>query len=313
MGSGASSRQGSAAPIRGVLVGRLRRRSAHDRAAVDTRNANSDQTKPLQDSQGQDAIASECLLSLPNRCITLLLTPECLGACNPILADLPVSQGRLQLQMTCREADTATRRLARHLAAVVGEHGEPDLELACARGDLEWIWPRTFQQPGGFQSHSFHLRGQSASAASAVSQRELPEEPTAELEVACPLALFALAGRHWKLARLLLQSQNPGAPFASEIERVRRTDGLRAASEGDVRTVLLLVASGLGVNDGYTFGWTILMSAVRRNQLRLVEVLLALRAQPDAVDSAGKSAADLAAFCGHSEVLQLLRRQEFSA
>eukprot|EP00933_Yihiella_yeosuensis_P037552 TRINITY_DN3151_c2_g1_i1.p1 TRINITY_DN3151_c2_g1~~TRINITY_DN3151_c2_g1_i1.p1 ORF type:complete len:360 (+),score=62.79 TRINITY_DN3151_c2_g1_i1:38-1117(+) len=216
----------------------------------------------------------------------LFLAPESLGAENPIVASLPLITGRLAFQAVCREANQAVQRFAKESAVRLREKmrsGRFDLELSCASGAVEdvWVWAQ-------FQCADY--------------------EP---FQVA-QLALFALGGHQRRLYRLLHSREPPNAPPLLD-PGIERTDALNAASRGDIRTVLMLLASGLNVNSGYTFGWTLLMSAVTGNQPRMVEVLLACGAKPESVDSSGKRAVDLARLHDRTEICDILTRCQVSS
>lgn len=214
------------------------------------------------------------------RTVVVPLAPEVLGYANPILAAAPLCGGRLKLSTTCRDADRAARHLAAGLVKLWTTSGGFDLNLACAKGDVESVW-------------AFVVSGALHCSAAGPSTLH------------CSPVLYALAGQHKMLARLLRSKGWEYCPAARH--EVLARDALHAASTGDLETVLLTLASGQQVNAGYTFGWTLLMSAAGGNQLRVVEVLLALGAKPSAVDSAGKRALDVAHQKGHVEVVRVLK------
>lgn len=213
-----------------------------------------------------------------------VLMPEVLGVISPLLAALDVAP-RLRLQAACQDADRAVRCFARAQAELQLATGTIDVELIVARGDLEEAWALT--RLCGSMSHVRSL------------------SPSAEEVKPCPLLLYALAGKRVKMSSLLrFTGEEEVLPLPKDI---LRKDALQAASTGDQRTVLQLLASGLSVNAGWTFGWTMLMSAAGGNQVRMAEVLLALGALPNVPDSAGKRAVDVATMKGHKEVLETLK------
>lgn len=244
-----------------------------------------------------------------------LLAPELLGVPNPVVAALALGDGRLALQVCCRQACRAVLLAAAHRAAdlaTLGYQGllRPRLQFACARGDVEPVWACLMQcrmQPDpGFKPFGANVADCDCGGAAvrAAVSLLLDEEGRATLEMAgCTPMLLAVAGRRRPLVSLLQAAGAVAPQFSPE---VLKHDLLRAATTGDLQLVLLSLAAGLDVNAGYTFGWTLLMSAVVGNQPRVVRALLALNARAQAVDSAGKRALDLAILKGHSEVASIL-------
>merc|ERR1712129_285451 len=169
------------------------------------------------------------------------LAPEDLGCANPILAAAPLCGGRLQLSITCRAAHRAVQHLAAELVKWWNATSGFDLSLLCAKGDLESVWVYLV-------SGALHC--------------DAAAPPT----ICCSPVLYALAGQHKTLARLL---QSKGWEHClTAVEGVLQRDALHAASTGDMETILVLLASGQQINGGYTFGWTLLMGAAGGNQLR---------------------------------------------
>jgi len=219
-----------------------------------------------------------------------VLLGELFGPLNPIVAWMPLLAGRLQLQCACRDACYSVQRCAEEMARAA-HCRYPDLkfELLCAAGEIEFIWALLVSSGSPRdQLHAYHEVGHGH-----------------------PVH-FALAGHHRQTIALL---RSYGAEVPEVPKRTPSHDALLAASNGDVPTVLKLLAAGLDINTTYTFGWTMLMSAAGANQVWTVEVLLTLGALPNAITNTGKRAWDLAQLSGHEDVLKILnewRHKKFS-
>jgi hypothetical protein len=211
---------------------------------------------------------------------TTPLLVEVLGPINPIVASSLVKE-RLQLQATCQEACRCVQRFSEETSRLAQTRPEFVPELVSAEGDIELIWACVVA------SEALRIRfchtGINGSS--------------------CPPVLFAFAGRHRHLVRLL---RAHGAEVPEMPKKIPSDDALQAASHGNVATVLRLLSCGLNINGGYTFGWTMLMSAAGADQEWMVKVLLALGANVHTVDSVGKYARDVAERSGHSRIVGIL-------
>jgi len=212
--------------------------------------------------------------------LTHLLLPQCLGAENPIILWISVTEGRLKLQTTCCDAHCAVRRLAKAECRKLTHAGIFDLQLACAAGETNMMW--AWGLPDGADK--------------------------AQASQSSSLLLCALAGKRKLLAQLL---ESRGAelpqPAPPSPKCVTEYNVLAAASQGNLDKLLWVLAGGLDVNTSFTFGWTLLMSAACGNQPHVVRILLACGANSNAVNSAGHHAAQLACLNGHDEVSKILK------
>lgn len=84
---------------------------------------------------------------------------------------------------------------------------------------------------------------------------------------------------------------------------------LRAADQGSLKTVALLLQAGVSPNGQNTQGWTALMFAAHGNSLDIVEKLLTYRAQPNIKNETGATALILAARNNHAAITQALLRR----
>jgi len=191
--------------------------------------------------------------------------PEVLGVLNPIICALPLEHGRLQMQMCCYEARAAVS--AWSAAAVTrlasGNLDLRDLQFMCSQADIDSIW--LCLHFGKRQSLPWHVAPSPLDPA-ALNRIRLATSLLLDADGVATLqsdgntpALFALAGHRTTLASLL---QSAGATMPQVPRNILASDLLQAAAHGDLKTVLLVLAAGRDINAGYTFGWTLLMSAV---------------------------------------------------
>lgn len=84
---------------------------------------------------------------------------------------------------------------------------------------------------------------------------------------------------------------------------------LKAAENGSLKTVALLLQAGVSPNGQNKQGWTALMFAAQSNSLDIVEKLLAYRAQPNTKNETGATALIIAARSNHAAITQALLRR----
>lgn len=218
-----------------------------------------------------------------------LLATEFLGFAEAVVGFVPVAEGRLAVQVICRVGNAAVRRFARLEALDLEEEGKLDLHLACAAGDLDAVWTIAAND---------RLGGDAS-----VRRLLTPDKH------GCLPVLYAQAGKRKQVVALLASKTGLAYP---EDWKLSNRDGFDAATQGDLRTVLTLLAQGFDVNRGCPnqkvchYGWTLLMSAARGGQLQVVEVLIAAGAATNVVNNLGQKAVDLAAIHGHFRVVDFL-------
>jgi len=251
-----------------------------------------------------EAVESPAPPSPEKAALTSLLIPEVLGVPNPIICALPLENGRLQLQMCCHEAQAAVLAWANVAAEKLASENLDlrELQLMCSQADIESIWLCIMFKRQGLSQVALDSAAVTRMRVAASLLLDEDGVATVQSDGTTPV-LFAVAGHRKTLAEFL---QSAGAVMPEVPPNILATDLLRAAALGDLKNVLMVLAAGRDINAGYTFGWTLLMSAVSGNQPAMVEFLLSLGARRDTVDSSGKRAIDLAMLKGHGQIVKIL-------